>query len=100
MSPKKSRLGGYLASLKKWELQENPFHATPPDDPQLLAQIFYGRDQELDIAIPTLYEGNNIRNSSTQSKQRFDGIQSDENGLKSRKALSFSSIDNGTNSRK
>ena len=41
MSPKKSRLGGYLASLKKWELRENPFHATPPDDPQLLAQIFY-----------------------------------------------------------
>lgn len=60
MSPKKSRLDGYLESLKKWELRENPFHATPPDDPQLLAQIFYGRDQELDIAIPTLYEGNNI----------------------------------------
>jgi hypothetical protein len=60
MSPKKSRLGGYLESLKKWDLGENPFHATPPDDPKLLAQIFYGRDQELDVAIPTLYEGNNI----------------------------------------
>lgn len=60
MSPKKSRLDGYLESFKKWDLRENPFNATPPDDPQLLAQIFYGRDLELDIAIPTLYEGNNI----------------------------------------
>ena len=39
-------------------------------------------------------------NCSTYSKQRFERIQSDENGLKSGKALSFSSIDNRTNSRK
>ncbi len=60
MSPNKSRLGNHLSSLQKWELRENPFRATPPDDPELLSQIFYGRDQELDIAIPTLYEGRNI----------------------------------------
>jgi KAP family P-loop domain len=60
MSINKSRLGGYQSSLQKWELKENPFRATPPDDPKLLAQIFYGRDQELDLAIPTLYEGRNI----------------------------------------
>jgi len=39
-------------------------------------------------------------NSSSYSKQGFGGFQSDDNGLKSGKALSFSSIDNGANSRK
>ncbi|ACK64316.1 hypothetical protein PCC8801_0213 [Rippkaea orientalis PCC 8801] len=46
--------------LEKWELKENPFRSTPPDDPEKLAQIFYGRAQILDVAIPTLYEGRNI----------------------------------------
>ncbi len=54
------RLSRYQATLKKWELIENPFRPTPPDDPDKLAKIFYGRDQVLDIIIPTLYEGRNI----------------------------------------
>jgi len=56
----KNRLGKYKAFLKKWNLVENPFRSTPPDDPKLLAKIFYGRDQELDLAILMLYEGRNI----------------------------------------
>jgi hypothetical protein len=60
MSPNKSRLGDHLSSLRKWDLKENPFRATPPEDPKVLAQIFYGRDRELDLAIPALYEGRNI----------------------------------------
>ncbi|MBW4633772.1 MAG: hypothetical protein KME30_18295 [Iphinoe sp. HA4291-MV1] len=55
-----SRLSHYQSTLKKWGLQENPFRATPPDDPQKLAQIFYGRDSALEVAIPALYEGRNI----------------------------------------
>ncbi len=55
-----SRLKKTINNLKKWGLIENPFRVTPPDDPEKLAQIFYGRDQILDIAIPTLYEGRNI----------------------------------------
>ncbi len=55
-----SRLRKHNDNLKKWGLEENPFRPTPPDDPEKLAQIFYGRDQVLDIAIPTLYEGRNI----------------------------------------
>ncbi|MEB3190501.1 MAG: ATP-binding protein [Snowella sp.] len=55
-----SRLSRYQSTLKKWGLIENPFRPTPPDDPEKLARIFYGRDQVLDIAIPTLYEGRNI----------------------------------------
>ena len=55
-----SRLKKHSSTLEKWGLQENPFRPTPPDDPDKLAQIFYGRDQVLDLAIPTLYEGRNI----------------------------------------
>ena len=55
-----SRLGRYQSTLKKWGLTENPFRPTPPDDPEKLAKIFYGRDQVLDVVIPTLYEGRNI----------------------------------------
>lgn len=55
-----SRLKKHSSTLEKWGLQENPFRPTPPDDPEKLAKIFYGRDQVLDIAIPTLYEGRNI----------------------------------------
>ena len=60
MSTNKSRLGRHQSSLQKWDLKENPFRTTPPEDRKELAQIFYGRDQELDLAIPTLYEGKNI----------------------------------------
>ena len=55
-----SRLRRYQSNLEKWGLQENPFRVTPPEDPQKLAQIFYGRDKALDLAIPALYEGRNI----------------------------------------
>ncbi|MCA2653337.1 AAA family ATPase [Microcystis sp. M061S2] len=55
-----SRLSRYQSTLKKWGLIENPFRPTPPDDRKKLAKIFYGRDQVLDIVIPTLYEGRNI----------------------------------------
>ncbi len=50
----------FLSNLEKLGLQENPFRVTPPEDPQKLAQIFYGRDKGLDLAIPALYEGRNI----------------------------------------
>ncbi|WP_013320660.1 ATP-binding protein [Gloeothece verrucosa] len=55
-----SRLKKHNSSLEKWGLKENPFRPTPPNDPEKVAQIFYGRDQALDVAIPTLYEGRNI----------------------------------------
>ncbi len=55
-----SRLKKHSSTLEKWGLQENPFRPTPPDDPDKLAQIFYGRDLVFDLAIPTLYEGRNI----------------------------------------
>jgi Cdc6-like AAA superfamily ATPase len=55
-----TRLSRYQSTLKKWGLIENPFRPTPPDDRKKLAKIFYGRDQVLDIVIPTLYEGRNI----------------------------------------
>ncbi len=55
-----SRLFAYKSTLTKWGLQENPFRIIPPEDPQKLAQIFYGRDQALELAIPALYEGRNV----------------------------------------
>lgn len=55
-----SRLNRHKSTLTKWGLSENPFRPTPPDDPEKLAKIFYGRDQVLDIVIPALYEGRNI----------------------------------------
>ncbi len=57
---KKSRLRDYQSNLTKWGLKENPFRPTPPEDPQELEKIFYGRDEALDLAIPALYEGRNI----------------------------------------
>ncbi len=55
-----SILGPYKSTLKRWGLNENPFNPTPPDDIKKLAQIFYGREAELNAAIPALYEGRNI----------------------------------------
>jgi Cdc6-like AAA superfamily ATPase len=54
------RLKRFKSTLAKWGLTENPFRPTPPEDPETLAQIFYGRDRALEIAIPALYEGRNI----------------------------------------
>jgi Cdc6-like AAA superfamily ATPase len=53
-------LGSYQQALNKWGLQENPFRLTPPDDFEELAKIFCGRDRELDIVLPTLFEGRNV----------------------------------------
>lgn len=55
-----SRLSRYQSTLDIWGITENPFRATPPDDPNKLAQIFYGRDRALEVVIPALYEGRNI----------------------------------------
>ncbi len=55
-----SRLSCYQSTLDKWGITENPFRATPPDDPNKLAQIFHGRDRALEVVIPALYEGRNI----------------------------------------
>lgn len=53
-------LKNYKEALKRWGLRSNPFESTPPDDFEKLAKIFYGRNQELDIALVTLYEGRNV----------------------------------------
>jgi tetratricopeptide (TPR) repeat protein len=42
---------------QQWGLSDNPFDFTPPDDFGLVAKIFQGRSQELDNALPALYEG-------------------------------------------
>ncbi|MEO0835293.1 MAG: P-loop NTPase fold protein [Cyanobacteria bacterium J06642_3] len=55
-----SRLRRHKSNLERWGLKENPFRSTPPEDPELLEKIFYGRDEVLDLAIPALYEGRNI----------------------------------------
>lgn len=42
-------------------LSDDPFRATPPEDPVEPSRIFYdGREQELELALPSLYEGRNI----------------------------------------
>ena len=51
---------GYKKTLKKWGLKDNPFRSTPPGDPEKLAKIFYGRESEINRALPTLYEGRNV----------------------------------------
>ncbi|MEM9544156.1 MAG: P-loop NTPase fold protein, partial [Cyanobacteria bacterium P01_E01_bin.42] len=55
-----STLSRYKATLQKWGLKENPFRPIPPDDPQELARIFYGRTDKIELALPALYEGRNI----------------------------------------
>ncbi|MGC9525283.1 MAG: AAA family ATPase [Limnospira sp.] len=55
-----SRLGRYKSTLKQWGLTENPFKTTPPDSIEDLVRVFYGREAELENAIPALYEGRNI----------------------------------------
>lgn len=50
----------YKNTLRKWELTDNPFRAVPPDTAEDLEKIFYGRAKEVEIALPTLYEGRNI----------------------------------------
>ena len=47
-------------TLKQWKLTHIPFTATPPENPDILNAVFYGREKELDLAITTLYEGRNV----------------------------------------
>lgn len=56
-----SSLGCHNSSFKAWGLKKNPFSVTPPDDPDKLGQIFYGRDEEIETSLPALYEGRNIQ---------------------------------------
>lgn len=50
----------YKQTLQQWGLSDNPFDFTPPDEFAQVAKIFHGRSQELEIALPTLYEGRNV----------------------------------------
>jgi hypothetical protein len=50
----------YKQTLQQWGLKDNPFDFTPPDEFAQVAKIFHGRSQELEIALPTLYEGRNV----------------------------------------
>ncbi|NER00490.1 MAG: AAA family ATPase [Cyanothece sp. SIO2G6] len=57
--PKKSILKTHKQALTQWGLTDNPFEPTP-SNPQRLIQLFHGRDQELEITLPALYEGRNV----------------------------------------
>jgi hypothetical protein len=50
----------YKQIFQQWGLSDNPFAFTPPDEFAQVAKIFHGRSQELEIALPTLYEGRNV----------------------------------------
>ena len=50
----------YHQTLQRWGLTDIPFRATPPEDPTELSRVFYGRQKELDLALPALYEGRNV----------------------------------------
>lgn len=50
----------YRKTLQQWGLNEIPFQATPPEDPDILGRIFHGREVELERALPALYEGRNV----------------------------------------
>lgn len=55
-----SAITRYRETLHRWGLTDVPFRATPPEDPAELSRIFYGREKELDVALPTLAEGRNV----------------------------------------
>ncbi|RLC66095.1 MAG: hypothetical protein DRI48_05475 [Chloroflexi bacterium] len=50
----------YRQTLNRWGLSDVPFRATPPEDPTELSRIFHGREKELEVALPALYEGRNV----------------------------------------
>lgn len=50
----------YYKTLHQWGLSSIPFMSVPPEDMGTLARIFYGRKEELAIALPTLSEGRNV----------------------------------------
>jgi Cdc6-like AAA superfamily ATPase len=53
-------LKDYKQTQQQWGLSDNPFDSAPPDDFELVAKIFQGRSQELENALPALYEGRNV----------------------------------------
>ena len=55
-----SSIARYRDTLRQWGLSDVPFRATPPEDPVRLSRVFYGRQRELDLALPALYEGRNV----------------------------------------
>ena len=55
-----SSIARYRETLHQWGLTDVPFRATPPEDPEELSRVFYGRWHELDLALPVLYEGRNV----------------------------------------
>ncbi len=55
-----SSIARYRETLRRWGLSDVPFRATPPEDPAELVRLFYGRQRELDLALPALYEGRNV----------------------------------------
>ena len=55
-----SSIARYRETLRQWGLTDVPFRATPPEDPAELSRVFYGRQHELDLALPALYEGRNV----------------------------------------
>ena len=55
-----SSISRYRETLHRWGLTDVPFRAAPPEDTAELSRIFYGRQRELDLALPTLYEGRNV----------------------------------------
>jgi hypothetical protein len=55
-----SSIARYCETLRRWRVSDVPFRATPPEDPGELSHVFYGRQHELDLALPALYEGRNV----------------------------------------
>jgi hypothetical protein len=55
-----SILQTYKQALSQWGLTANPFQPTPPTDPEHLIKVFHGREPEITLALPALYEGRNI----------------------------------------
>jgi hypothetical protein len=55
-----SSIARYRETLHQWGLTDVPFRATPPEDPEELSRVFYGRRHELALALPALYEGRNV----------------------------------------
>lgn len=54
-------LGRELAVLQQlWGLERIPFRDVPPADPAELMRYFVGREEEIEIAVPLLYDGRNI----------------------------------------
>jgi type II secretory pathway predicted ATPase ExeA len=53
-------IGLYRQTLRRWGLSDVPFSPTPPEDSQELSRLFYGRQSELELALPALYEGRNL----------------------------------------